>query len=477
MVKKRAIQKFVIVFNYSYVKLYAFVYAAFFWIVLPFPLFAQINEVGTRQKMDLSQPPVPNPPPKPVDYYQHLLGNWEGGRSWLISHGIDLTPTFMVEAAGNVSGGISQGSDYVGRFGLSVEIDGEKLAGARGLKLHGLMIKKFGRDLSADHLGGDPYSVMELYGTVGTRLQYLYFTEDLLSKKLQFGVGRLNQSLLFDSSPVYCNFLSLALCAVPKVLPGANFDGFYNSAKNNWAGFIRYRPIAEIYFQIGAFESSPVHGGTHGFDWSIKNDIGVNIPFQLGWEPGGGKGQLPSHFSVGGYYDTSPLSDIYYDINGNKISATGLKGQMDHGHTAFWVQADHMLWRNGSPSNAGMVVFGNFTTSDPHVSAFHEQFSIGFEDVGQIRSRPGDAFGIQVTRTFQSKYNRKRQIEYYNLYNKYPNGMHSPQNHEVIIEAQYSFHVYHGFDLQPDFQYIIHPNSQSSIPNAAVFVGRARISL
>lgn len=381
-----------------------------------------------------------------------------------------------MEAAGNTSGGVSQRSAFVGRFGIDFEIDWRKLSGMKGLKSHALIMSKSGRDLSADRLGHDPYSATELYGRIGTlvKMQFAYLTEDLLNNHLQLAAGRMNQGFFFDTSPLYCMFLSLSACPVPRVLPGANPAGFYSKSRTNWGGYIRVRPLSPIYVQIGAFEVSPNHGGASGFDWSSRSTDGVNIPFEIGWQPGGGMGERPSHIALGGYYDTGPVKDVFWDRDHQPRALTGLPGQVSRGHTAFWAQIDHMIKRNTRSNIGGLIVFGNFTRSDPNLSAFKQQATIGFEDVGEIYGRPRDGFGMQVTYAWVSDAMRARQNQYLAHYGRYPSGLYSIQSYEMIIEAQYSYHLYRAVDLQPDLQYIVHPNSQSGIKNALILGGRAR---
>jgi porin len=439
---------------------------------------AQAPDLGLHPSLSESKSPVADAPPPPQTNFQHLFGTWGGTRTWLLEHGIDLIPGYIMEAAGNPVGGLRQGSDYVGRVGLEADIDWDTLAGIPGFKTYTFVIAKFGRDLSADYIGKDPYSVEELYGSIGTliKLQYAYATLDLDNKNIQLGLGRLNHALLFDTSPIYCSFLSLAICAVPRLMPGGDGDGFYNSAKTNWGGYVRYRPTVDTYIQVGAFESTPLHGGHSGFNFSSNEDVGANFPFQVAWQPGGGAGQLPTHIFAGGYYDTSPYPDVYTDENGNPIALTGMHGKNDHGHTAYWFGADQMIWRNDAPANAGMVLFVNYSATDPHISLYSDQVTVGFEDVGQVPGRPGDSFGAQFTRADQSKYLREEEELQLAAGRGLPKGVYGIQSTEMIAELQYSFRVVPGVDVQPDTQYIIHPGSTKAIPDAWVLALRARVT-
>jgi porin len=45
----------------------------------------------------------------------------------------------------------------------------------------------------------------------------------------------------------------------------------------------------------------------------------------------------------------------------------------------------------------------------------------------------------------------------------------------MIFEANYNIHVYRGVDFRPEFQYVIRPNAQTNIRNAAVFGFKASV--
>ena len=45
----------------------------------------------------------------------------------------------------------------------------------------------------------------------------------------------------------------------------------------------------------------------------------------------------------------------------------------------------------------------------------------------------------------------------------------------MIDEVNYNIHVYRGVDFRPEFQYIVRPNAQSTIRNAAAFGFKASV--
>jgi porin len=56
------------------------------------------------------------------------------------------------------------------------------------------------------------------------------------------------------------------------------------------------------------------------------------------------------------------------------------------------------------------------------------------------------------------------------------NGATGIQTNEAVLEVNYDFHVLPGLSVEPDFQYVIRPNAQSNIGNAAVFGFKSHIS-
>ncbi len=132
---------------------------------------------------------------------------------------------------------------------------------------------------------------------------------------------------------------------------------------------------------------------------------------------------------------------------------------------------------HNTPSNVGgLIIFGNFTRTDPHFSAFKQQATIGFEDVGEIHGRLKDDFGVQITYAWVSDETRSGQKLLYTQFGRYPSGFYSIQSHEIIFEAQYSCHVHLAVDLQPDSQYMFAATMLAGIKNATVIGRRVRVN-
>jgi porin len=64
--------------------------------------------------------------------------------------------------------------------------------------------------------------------------------------------------------------------------------------------------------------------------------------------------------------------------------------------------------------------------------------------------------------------------EQYNL--PISNNATGVQSHEILFEVNYGIHVTRGVILRPDFQYVIQPNAQANLRDAAVFGCQVHIS-
>jgi porin len=197
------------------------------------------------------------------------------------------------------------------------------------------------------------------------------------------------------------------------------------------------------------------------------------LPFEIGYEPGGGAGQLPGHYKVGFYYDTSKRSDYYYDVNGNPLVRTGLPARQDSGQVGVWVEADQMFMRHGPGPTQGLVGFAGYAHTDGNVGNYQDEAFIGVDDHGFFPTRPADGFGAMVTYGQQSSALAKTEELEIALGQQLEYGV---AKHEIVLEAEYTAHVYNGIDIGPDIQYIIRPGGSSKYSNAFIVGLQANIS-
>ncbi len=97
---------------------------------------------------------------------EHLFGDWWGARTCLKSRGIYLSFDALTEFAGNVSGGVKQGSTFANQEAFGADIDWLRLAGVPGLSTHLIIVNRSGGNTS--NLFGDQLlPVQDIFGAGG----------------------------------------------------------------------------------------------------------------------------------------------------------------------------------------------------------------------------------------------------------------------------------------------------------------------
>ena len=134
-----------------------------------------------------------------------------------------------------------------------------------------------------------------------------------------------------------------------------------------------------------------------------------------------------------------------------------------------------MLVRQGPGDEDGIIALAGFVHNNPTNSVYAEQYFVGAIDRAFWPARPQDTAAMLFTYNTVSGQLGKVQAQEAELGLPLSNQATGVQTHEMILEVNYNIHVYRGLSFQPDFQYVVRPNAQSNIRNAAVFGFRAHV--
>ena len=409
----------------------------------------------------------PKPPP------EHLVSGWSDDLS---DRGYDLSLEYKAEVAGNLSGGLRRGLDYSHLIIASADLDGQKLWGLNGFKLHGAFVNVAGNSLSSDALGDNLLAVQDAYVpdvTVGARLAWLYAEQSLWDDRLNLAAGRLPVHRDYARSDFYCRFMSTAICGGPHTLPAQ--VAFTDLPFATWGARARVKLGAGFSATVGAYEVNPVHGGPSGFDWSTAKSTGTLYPVELTFEPGGEDANLPGHYKLGWMYDSSSYPDLFDSAAGPPIAVTGVPGREHRGRPTGYLLADQMLVRHGKGPTAGLVAFGGFVRSDPETFTLAQLSFLGLSDEGLLASRPKDTAGLLVAHAKVSSSLRRTEELQQALGEPLVGDAAGPQRDEWVVEANYAVHVRDGLTLMPDVQYVRWPGAVRSSGEALVLGMRADV--
>ncbi len=435
------------------------------------------------------EPPLPAPP--------SLFPNLLGGRVWLTDHGIAVLFDDINEFAGNISGGggprpagrvsTSGGSSLDGQVGFETDINWEKLAGITGFSTNTIIVARYG-GLPASELVGDTLNpTQEIYGAGGNVVAHLvqaYGQETLADSRVIIDAGRIPLDDFFVSSPLYCQYESNALCGNPK-----NYvDNFAHSSypDSNWAVRLYVVPFKDTYVQTGIyFSQTNIYNYSQnfrsGFNFDTSYISGEAFPVEIGWTPRLGDEGLLGHYKAGFTYDNNNHLDNYFSLNGGPLAANGLGARVRKGSSSAYVLVDQNVWRHGAAGpGGGLTLLAGYLHNDPETSERADQFYVGAQDRGFWRARPSDQINALVSyQTVSGLVGKSQGIEMDEFLPNYltNDGASGIQTWTMTFELNYVFPVIPGVTFAPDFQYMIRPNAQGNLPDAAFLGFKSHIEI
>ena len=407
---------------------------------------------------------------------EHALGDWGDLRTRLTDRGIDLAPGYLAEVADVASGGLRHGLDYAHQIKLQADIDGAKLLGLRGFSLHTVLINRAGRNASADYLSDDLFEVQEIYGgtnNAAVSLVYLYGEQLLANGALDVKAGRMDVGQDFAASPLYCQYLSLALCPEPRSLTLDSGFTIYPNATWGTRGRVQ---AGSLYAAAGVYQARPRFGGPSGFDWGFSHTTGVELPAEVGWEPRLGAAGLQGHYKAGVAINTSDTPDPLTMAN--------------HRHrTSWYLLADQMVRRTGKNGTDGVILLAGWAHADPETAVLSDFVFGGVSAHGIVHARPGDTIEVLISHGSVSNRVTAAQRLAQTAGQTLPAGFPAApgsfaaaatppgvQTGEWVVEANYGFKARPGVTLVPDVQFVGRPAAARSVPDALVFAGRLEVN-
>jgi len=183
-----------------------------------------------------------------------LLKDPGGYRSKLSDNGVDLTGLYVNQFATNLSGGTSTEAIYSDMFLLGADFDLEKTpVKIPGGSFHVTFTNRNAENLSGEAELGNFLLVNEVFGQGSvTRLNHLFYEQDLFDDKLTLKLGRVNGS--FDFFPFACEFQNLTFCsAIPSYIT-PNYTPFPG---HTWGAIGTVKPTENFYVKGGIFEVNP----------------------------------------------------------------------------------------------------------------------------------------------------------------------------------------------------------------------------
>ena len=139
----------------------------------------------------------------------YMLGDWDGLRPWLSTHGADFEFFYAGSGPDNLGGGLRTGAAYQGAGLVTFDLDLEKYAGLEGASFHAGGLWLHGQKPFSAEFSGDLNRVNLLDFDNALRLSELWYQQKFFSGKLAVKVGQLSVDSDFITPEYYssaCQF-------------------------------------------------------------------------------------------------------------------------------------------------------------------------------------------------------------------------------------------------------------------------------
>ena len=379
---------------------------------------------------------------------QFLFGDWMDARSSLADRGIQFNLLFIADPFGNVTGGRRGGASDYNLFGFGVVLT-EQLLGWRGGQFHVGFAVNFGNSVSKNYVGNSfPIQLADV-ADAHPRLTYLSYTQSLAGDKLSIRLGRTTINSVggeeFMGSQYFKAFTSVGIDLVPLGV-FLNAPGAFGYPDTTWGARIKFAPVKRFYTMVSAYngDSALKQGARHGVDFSLHGPLFLIGEFGVR----GNSGNL----KFGGYYNGGTANAF--------ASTAGRQPETSRDRYGLYVVGDHVLMRFGDPGqDRHLGVFGAFTAApDQRVNQVPYFFDSGLVVYGPSRRRLKDFIGSAgVCGSYSSDLRRTEEIQ--------PT-IRGIQHFETTFELNYGWTIRPVLLMQPDLQYIVHPNGNERLPNA-----------
>ena len=373
-------------------------------------------------------------------------------RDSLAAKGVSFDLHSIADYATVLNGGSVRRSAWLGRFDLSVDVDTEKAGLYKGGTLHVDVMNAGGGGLKpAGEMIGDLQGVNNIEAPRTTRLYEAWYEQAFIDGKvsLKAGLHDLNSEFLVsDNGALYLNGAfgimpsvsgNTGVSIYPLIAPGAR---------------VKYTPNESFDLLAGVYDGDPgdAEVNKHNTHIALKSQDGVfsiaegqyhyKIPFA---------GGLPGTVKVGGWHNSQDVQDVAaLDQDDNPVSHDD-----NYGGYAIW---DQKILRVSDDKGLNLFVMGGAAPKDR--DAIQRSVAAGLNYTGLIPSRDKDVMGVAFTNVALS--NKLRAST-------------GQARGETAVEWTYKVQVNDSIVVQPDFQYVVKPDGDSTIKNASVLTLRTDI--
>ncbi len=407
-------------------------------------------------------------------------------RSYLNARGVTLENVNTTDIGSNVNNEGTNKALVIGDIDLLLTIDTQKLANWKGgtVFLSGLGL--YGGNIAE---GRDAQGVSNISGNNTWKLFEAWYQQNLFQERLSFLAGLYDVTSEFD-----------VISSASELFVNSSFGTnptFATSGKNGPSTFpnvsLGFRAQAKLTENItlravvadGVPGDLPDNPDTLNLKLSAKDGIlfatevayyvgkpdaqqteeqkvGLERPNRLVFRRLGRAAELEydAKVALGGWLYTTDQDDLSkQDGAGNPVERNGTYG--------IYALGEKRVFEEQGPGEQGLWLFGEVAYANPKVNRFSHYVGGGLMYQGLIPGRDLDqtGFGFAMARNGRHYKDGQREED------------KRVSDQEIALEWSHAIQFSPAFTIQPDVQYIIHPNTDPTGNNAIVLLMRLQLTV
>jgi porin len=353
---------------------------------------------------------------------------------------LTLEASYIGDVVRNFSGGIKKGTDYLGLANFRLSFDTKAAHLWKGGQLFINAANAHGGDPSAT-LVGDFHTVSNIEADEITYIHEFWYKQTINHFEIIAGLQDLNTDFVSSEyGSIFINSTFGTPSTIADNVPSPIFPLTTVGLALKWH-------VSETgTWKIAAFDGLPTElsRNSHNLNWKLDKDDGIFAVTEYQVAPITRNG-LKGSYRAGIYYHSQVV------LNSEENNKTKLFNY----NTGLYIIADQMIYQKPG-SKGGLGVFAQLAISPKAINTHNRYFGLGLSYQGLFNKRSNDKLGVAVTNA----------------------GFHDKiKNDETIIEICYKIQLTENLFIQPDLQYVIHPEGTDKVlKNATVGFIRSGIN-
>lgn len=361
--------------------------------------------------------------------------------NYSINQVLILNAGYIGDFAGNMMGGKSKGTVFLGMANIDLSFTTDNIGLWRGGELYFNGAATHGQS-PTEKLTGD-FQVISNIDASGDYIFIQEFWYKQIFNKLELTLGLQDMNASFvssDNSGMFINSSFGIASVISANVPTSIFP-------LTTLGIIGKFSLSEsIDFGFAVFDGKPTSFSENKYNasWKLKKEDGVLFISEMNYSRNSTNGV--SCYKAGFYYHTG-YSEKDYETEQLSVAFAENYG--------FYLLADHTLVRHNKRS---VGIFSQLAYSPPSINTHHLYIGLGTNIKGLFKQKPDVEIGTAIAfADFKNQTNH---------------------SHETIFELYCNIPFFCNFYIQPDIQYVLNPlGTEMDLNNALAGILRFGFSI